>query len=311
MKKKQKSFTFVIVPNKGGKIRRVVIPRFFLLAGVIGLIIGIFALFYLVTEYKIMKGKVANLENLETLNQMQQEKIISLAGKVSEFKETLENLKKMESRLRTLAGVGGNTEPEALGRGGPGSYTSFEDPLTKRVKQDSLSVIKKIESNVDFLEKSARDEEKKLTRVEGILEEKKELFTCTPNIFPVQGWISSDYGNRINPFTGKRETHEAIDIVTPWGTAVKAAARGKVTYAGWRDHYGLTIKIKNDYHYSTVYGHLSRVMVKKGEWVEKGQVIGRVGSSGRSTGPHLHFEVWHEGKTVNPLKLMVEPLGAS
>ena len=312
MSRRKNFFTLVIIPNRIGKVYRIIIPRFFLLACTIGFIIGIFALFHFITEYKNMKDKVAQVENLEAITRIQQKKIMSLANKVDEFKKTLENLRKIEARLRTLAGIGGNSTEirENLGRGGPEKYILFDEPITKKVQADSLDVIEKIEDNVDFLKKFAEHQKRSLSQVEGVLEKRKKLFASTPNIFPVHGWISSGYGVRIDPFTGKKEMHKAIDIVAPWGTPVRASAQGKVVYAGWKNLYGLTIEIRNEY-YSTRYGHLSRVLVKKGDWVEKGQIIGRVGSSGRSTGPHLHFEVWRKGKTVNPLKLMVEPLGSS
>jgi len=306
-------FTLVVIPGSGGKVRRIVIPKFLVPVSIIGLIVASFALFYFINEYKIMKEKLVYFENLEKLTRMQQERIVSLVEKVREFDETINRLEEMESRLRRLAGIGGSELgiSEGLGKGGPEEYIPFEDSLSEKGKVDSLSIIERIENNVDFLKIKALRQEKAFDQVGEIIEKKKKLFSSTPNIFPVQGWISAGYGMRINPFTRKREMHKAIDIVAPWGTAVKAACRGKVTFAGWKNFYGLVIEIKNEYGYSTVYGHLSYILVKKGQRVEKGEIIGRVGSSGRSTGPHLHFEVWYRGKTLNPLKLMVEPLGLS
>lgn len=310
MRRKSRFFTLMIIPSSGGKVRRIKVPNFLVLVSIIGLIAGSFTLFYFINEYKIMKEKLTYLENLEKLTQMQQERIASLVEKVEEFNKTIDRLEEMETRLRRLAGMGGSNPSigEKLGKGGPEEYIPFEDSL---LGVDSLSVIEIIENNVDFLKIKAQRQKKAFRQVEGIIEEKKELFASTPNIFPVQGWISAGYGVRINPFTRKREMHEAIDIVAPWGTAVKAACQGKVTFAGWKNFYGLVVEIKNEYGYSTVYAHLSRILVKKGQRVKKGEIIGRVGSSGRSTGPHLHFEVWSRGKTLNPLKLMVEPLGLS
>lgn len=313
MAREAQFFTLLLIPNSRGKVRKIVIPKILILVAIIGFIIGAFALFYFVNEYKIMRERVVYLENLEKLTRMQQQRIISLAEKVQEFNETIGKLEEMEERLRTLAGMGGNEKStdESLGEGGPERYIPFGDSLLETKRVNSLSIIDKIENNVNFLKIKALRQQKAFNKVEQIIEEKKELFACTPNIFPVQGWISAGYGKRINPFTHKKETHEAIDIVAPWGTAVKAACRGKVTFAGWKNFYGLAIEIKNEYGYSTVYGHLSRILVKEGQQVEKGEIIGRVGSSGRSTGPHLHFEVWQGEKTLDPLKLMVEPLGLS
>lgn len=311
MKKKARFFTLIVIPNSPGKVRRVTIPRFIVTASLVGLIIGFFALFYFINEYRMMKEKLVYLDNLEKITQMQQKRILSLAEKMRQFNDTMERLKKMEARLRTLAGMGGSElgSQESLGEGGPDKYTPFEEQTLKEAS--SLSLIERIENNVNFLEDTAKVREKNFSKIQKLIETKKTLFASTPNIFPVQGWISSGYGPRINPFTHKRETHRAIDIVAPWGTPVKAACQGKVVYAGWKKFYGLVVKIQNSYGYSTVYGHLSKILVKRGQTVKKGQIIGRVGSSGQSTGPHLHFEVWYKGKTLNPLNLMVEPLGSS
>ena len=317
MRKARGPFTLMLIPASGGKIRRVVIPRFIISVCITGIVIGFFTLFYFINEYKIMKEKVRYLEDLEELAKMQQEKILSLAEKVKEFDATMSRIEEMEAKLRSLAGAGGGGQggDENWGEGGPDTYTPFKSSLAPQelIEEgvDSLKIISKIEDKVSSLEFRASKQEKALSRVEELIEEKKQLFASTPNIFPVEGWISAGYGWRINPFTGKREFHRAIDIVAPWGTEVKAACQGKVTYAGWKDFYGLVVEIKNSYGYTTRYAHLSRILVKKGKNVEKGEVIGRLGSSGRSTGPHLHFEVWRRGKSVNPLELMVEPLDLS
>ncbi len=309
MKKNSKFSTLMIIPySSHEKIRRVRIPRFTFPFTLIAITIAFFALFYFINDYRQLKEKLVYLDQLVRMNQIQQEKIISLAGQVKEFNEKLNELKETENRLRTLAGMGGKSgTSEQLGKGGPEKYIPLGEE--KGGEFNSLGIIEKIENNIAFLQNEAIRQKENFNRVEKIVEEKKELFASTPNIFPVQGWISSGYGRRRHPISKKWEFHAAIDIVAPWGTSVKAAAQGKVTYASWDNAYGLKIQIKNEYGYSTVYGHLSRILVKKGSWVSKGQIIGRVGNTGHSTGPHLHFEVWSNGKTVNPLNLMVEPLG--
>ena len=311
MKKDSTFFTLMVVPHSSRReVRRIRIPRFAFSITLIAIVIAFFILFYFINDYRQLKEKLVYLQQMEKINQMQQEKITSLAGQIKEFNEKLNELKETENRLRTLAGVGGESATsEQLGKGGPEKYIPLEKVEEGGI--NSLKVIEKIENNITFLQNKAVRQKKDFSKIEKIVQEKKDLFAATPNIFPVQGWISSGYGWRKNPFTKKREFHQAIDIVAPWGTSMKAAAQGKVVYAGWKGAYGLMIQIKSSYGYSTVYGHLSRILVKKNSWVSKGQIIGRVGSSGRSTGPHLHFEVWHNGKSVNPLSLMVEPLGKS
>ncbi len=121
---------------------------------------------------------------------------------------------------------------------------------------------------------------------------------------PVWGRITSKYGYRRDPFTGRYEFHDGVDIKAPWGTKVRATAEGRVIYAGWKSGYGKTVIIKHAYGFKTMYAHLSKIKVKKGQWVKSGEVIGLVGSTGRSTGSHVHYEVWRYSKRENPIKYM-------
>ena len=312
IKRKKKAFTLMLVPHSRGKVRQITISRSGVFLIFLGVAVFYALLSYSINDYRQARSKEARLHKLERVNKAQEEKILSLVQEVEGFSEKMEGLKELEDKLRILAGVGGGseTEEEKLGKGGPENYLLFEKEIELE-KGGSLStnLIGKIEENVVFLKNEIKRREKSLGELEEVIREKIDLFASTPNIFPVQGWISSGYGWRGNPFTRKKEFHQAIDIVTPWGTEIKAAAQGKVIFTGWKDAYGLMIRINDGHGYYTVYGHLSHILVKKGQWVEKGDIIGRVGSSGKSTGPHLHFEVWFNEKIINPLNLMVEPLG--
>ncbi len=120
---------------------------------------------------------------------------------------------------------------------------------------------------------------------------------------PLRGRFTSGFGLRRDPFTGRLAFHTGIDIARPWGTPVKAAKSGVVVFAGWKGGYGRCIIIRHSLGYTTRYGHLSRIYVRVGQRVKTGQVIGAVGSTGRSTGPHLHFEVRRYGRPLNPLRI--------
>lgn len=125
-----------------------------------------------------------------------------------------------------------------------------------------------------------------------------------PNHWPLAGGtITSRFGGRRDPVVGGRENHAGIDVGADHGTPIYAAGSGYVEHAGWYYGYGNYIKIDHDYGYQTAYGHLSSIAIKPGSYVKKGQFIGRVGSTGYSTGPHLHFEVLQNGKQVNPMKM--------
>ncbi len=310
-KKRREIFTLMLIPHSGRGVRQIAISKISFSLVLIAIVAGFLSLSLFIKDYRQMRYKVVRLSELEVSNETQKEEILSLAQRISNFSEEMEKLKKLEDRLRILAGVGGSAETnEELGKGGPQDYSPLEEVMeVSKEELLPLRLIERIEESAVFLEDEIERRGRGFEEVEKIVRQKKDLFASTPNIFPVQGWISSDYGPRVNPITKKREIHQAIDIVAPWGTEVRASAQGKVVSAGWKSAYGLMVKINDGHGYETVYGHLSRIMVKEGQWADKGEVIGRVGSTGHSTGPHLHFEVWSEGKTVDPLGLMVEPLG--
>jgi murein DD-endopeptidase MepM/ murein hydrolase activator NlpD len=123
-------------------------------------------------------------------------------------------------------------------------------------------------------------------------------------IYPVRGRLTSRVGFRTDPFTRKRAYHAGIDVANRIGTPVTAAQAGKVTYVGYKGNYGKTIIIAHQQGYKTLYGHLDKILVKRGQVIRQGERIGTVGNTGRSTGPHLHFEIHHYGKILDPLKIL-------
>jgi murein DD-endopeptidase MepM/ murein hydrolase activator NlpD len=132
---------------------------------------------------------------------------------------------------------------------------------------------------------------------------------CIPSISPVdpqKSWISSVYGTRVSPFTGKKQFHTGIDIAGWQGTPIMAPAKGKVTSVRKWGSMGLMVKINHDSTYQTVYGHLLKAAVKRGQRIKRGEVIGYMGNSGRSTGYHLHYEVRKNGKRINPFFHMMD-----
>ncbi len=143
---------------------------------------------------------------------------------------------------------------------------------------------------ISFLQKEADRFYKYLTRI--------------PIGPPVWGRITSHYGYRVDPFTGTYEFHQGVDIKARWGTPVRATAEGKVIFAGRKPGYGKVVIIRHAFGFTTLYGHLSKIKVRAGRWVKSGDIIGYVGSSGRSTGPHVHYEIWRYSRKVNPLKYM-------
>jgi murein DD-endopeptidase MepM/ murein hydrolase activator NlpD len=146
--------------------------------------------------------------------------------------------------------------------------------------------------------------ESRLDLVRHGVERRRELAAATPSIWPVTGWLSSGYGNRRDPFGGGSDFHPGLDISATYGEPVKAPADGFVSSAGANGNYGNLIVIDHSFGIITKYGHLSRIAVVAGQQVNRGDVIGYVGSTGRSTSPHLHYEIWMNGKLTNPLRLL-------
>ena len=149
-------------------------------------------------------------------------------------------------------------------------------------------------------------------REQGLLElwdtlsERKSLLAATPSIKPVHGWFTSKFGYRLSPFTGRPIMHQGLDMAAPPGTPIIAPADGVVSFAGYDQGYGKLVSIDHGYGVSTRFGHTSQIYVQVGQKVSKWDVIAAVGNTGRSTGPHLHYEVRINGTPVDPINFILD-----
>jgi murein DD-endopeptidase MepM/ murein hydrolase activator NlpD len=149
--------------------------------------------------------------------------------------------------------------------------------------------------------------ESRLRFVRRDVERREELAAATPSIWPTHGWLTGTFGGRSDPFTGEPGYHQGIDISTDKGQPIVAPADGTVESAAYSGDYGNLITLKHRFGLTTRYGHLSAFEVKPGQEVKRGDVIGYVGSTGRSTGAHLHYEILVNGQLINPLQLLTQP----
>jgi murein DD-endopeptidase MepM/ murein hydrolase activator NlpD len=155
--------------------------------------------------------------------------------------------------------------------------------------------------SLDDLSRQIQDRDKQLAVLENLLMNRNLQSQVRPAGRPVEeGWISSYFGIRSDPFTGNRAAHYGVDFAGKMGDAIQAVAAGVVTYSGQRFGYGLMVEVNHGNGYATRYAHCSETLVRVGDTVKKGQLIAKMGSSGRATGPHVHFEVLQNGKLVNP-----------
>jgi murein DD-endopeptidase MepM/ murein hydrolase activator NlpD len=149
--------------------------------------------------------------------------------------------------------------------------------------------------------------ESSLVSVRSGVDRRNQLAAATPSIWPTHGWLSSSMGNRVDPLTGGRDFHPGLDISADKGDPVYATADGKVTHAASAGNYGNLVIVEHGYGLETRYGHLSTFKIKVGQQVRRGDLLGLVGSTGRTTGPHLHYEVRANGRILNPLRLLQTP----
>ena len=149
--------------------------------------------------------------------------------------------------------------------------------------------------------------ESRLQTVRSDVDKRNQLAAATPSIWPTHGWLSSSMGTRSDPLTGEKDFHPGLDISADKGDPVYSTADGKVTHAASAGNYGNLVIIEHGYGLETRYGHLSVFKVTIGQTVKRGDLLGLVGSTGRTTGPHLHYEVRANGRILNPLQLLLNP----
>jgi murein DD-endopeptidase MepM/ murein hydrolase activator NlpD len=223
------------------------------------------------------------------------EHLDALALKLGEMQSRLLRLDALGERLTKL----GELDPEEFNfkelppRGGVDLRSSQSMELEEMVKE------------MDILARTIEDRELKLNVLEDLIMTRELAREIRPSGYPVKkGWISSRYGYRKDPFSGKKMFHRGVDISSKRGSDIVAVASGIVSYSGKKIGFGHTIEIIHGDGFVTRYAHNQENLVKVGDAVSKGQVIAKVGSSGRSTGPHLHFEVSQRGKSLNPQKYL-------
>jgi len=172
----------------------------------------------------------------------------------------------------------------------------------------SPSSVDSIVIYMDRLDKKSQLAHQDITLIMEQLYERKDIISSTPSILPAKGWISSHFGYRQYPFTGEVSLHEGMDIAAFPGTPVYAPANGVIVFVGYKQGYGNVIVVDHGYELSTLYGHLSDIMVSRWQKVERGQVIGTIGSTGNSSGPHLHYEVRISNVPVDPANYILNEL---
>ena len=225
--------------------------------------------------------------------------IIELQSTINQMNQEIEDIEEKDKAIRTYANLP-EIDKDVRKVGIGGSKTNFSKDFEDLIPGVNLK-LSNIEMNIDDLQRKIRFEKESYNIIYNTIKNNSQKLSSIPSIRPVDGgYINSGLGYRKDPFTGEKRFHHGLDISASRGTAIYATANGKVVSAGKLGNYGNTIKIKHGYGYDTFYGHLYKIFVKRGQDVKRGELIGEVGNTGRSTASHLHYEVHYFGTPQDP-----------
>jgi len=260
----------------------------------------LFGVFYLVSN---LYNKDDYLQSLKKENELLKDRFSVLTDKYSHLESELQSITDISNELRLAVDLTPiSVEERTLGVGGTNPISKLYKELGSDVS-DAIDIADVVLKKFEF-EKTQYDE------ISSKLKQNEDLFESIPAIVPTEGhYISESYGMRMHPILKIKKMHTGIDIINNVGTSVKASGKGKVVFAGVKGGYGLTVEIDHGFGYQTIYAHLSKINVKEGQIVNRNQLIAKSGNSGLSSGPHLHYEVLHNGQNLNPAEFFFDEYG--
>ncbi len=241
-----------------------------------------------------------SLANTERRLEDQRRQLSLLGGKLGEVSQDLQRVRNFDSKLRIMMNM--EQDPAEVGDDQAGSFAHSYLPMHRQ----ELAA-RKMQDFLDSLSDAVRLEEVRQQDLLHALRDNREAISTMPTIWPVVGFVTSGFGARSAPFGGgRRQFHKGLDISNRIGTPIVATAQGTVLKAGHDGAYGLSVEINHGGGIVTKYAHMQRFVVQPGQYVKRGEVIGYIGMTGRTTGPHLHYEVILNGVPVNPMRYILE-----
>jgi len=302
----KRGITFVVIPPRTSRVLRLKVPKTLLAALVVGLVV--FGVVGGVAIYRTasLTAELQDYRELRDEYLRQQVAIKKVSNKVASFKEEIGRLRELDYKLRLITDL--EVERPRSSIYGVGGFLegSGESGLSKDADLSQMDLLTLLNKDLARLEKLARHQEESFNNLKAHLADQKDLIERTPFRWPVRGFISSPFGPRGDPFTGQQRMHSAIDIVAPKSTVVRAPADGIVTFAGVDPSLGNMLVLDHGYGVITRYGHNDTILVREGQRVKRGDPVSTVGSSGRSTGPHLHYEIRVNDVAINSLKMIID-----
>lgn len=303
-------YTVVIFPGETIKPRKFQISKLLVHTVLIAFLVvfaGIASSSYFFTKnYIRLLGDTVELTELRRETKLQKIQVEKFSQQVKNFENSMSRLARFENKLRII--TASENSPKSLdknwGVGGPYGLTShsFVTSLEKEVG----AMVERLSIDLDLLTNQAKAQSISFQELEEEFKSQRSFLSATPSIWPVRGWVTSGFGYRKSPFTGLREKHEGLDIAVRQGSPIRAPADGVVILAGKEYGYGNMIELDHGYGYVTRYGHNSKHLVKVGDKIRRGQTIALTGNTGRSTGPHVHYEILRNGIPVDPRNFILE-----
>jgi murein DD-endopeptidase MepM/ murein hydrolase activator NlpD len=307
--------------------------RRFIIAGCVLLL----ADFLVISHYVIRTQEVWELTAFRTEAMSARQQTAAFSSAVDDLKKRLVSMKEVNLRLRVMLGIEAPKPGDMVnGRGGeevplPETSEISSGGTNKTAETTSGNSVQSIEGNqehsslagndssrddlqeavsvkdgLEWLSKEATVQEQILSELAQAAEQRSSRWASTPSIWPVKGWVTSGFGPRVSPFTEKPAWHDGLDIGAAPNAPVQAPAQGRVTATGFDPKLGNIVRLDHGFGIETLYGHLAKSLVKEGQRVNRGDVVGLVGSSGLSTGPHLHYMVKVNGQALDPAKYILE-----
>jgi len=304
---KREKFTFVIITHENSKKKDFQLSKLFVYSGTFA--VSFAALFLAISSFVLfninedLKNEVFSsrekANSLMAVNRSYEDQIESLKNNAVIVSEKLDELNVLEYKIRDMVGLElseKESTPSNLSK--PLSRSSDRTVALPKdnhiyVPEDSNEIIDLMEDEKHIIDKFSKD-----------LEVRLDFLDARPDLMPTEGRITSPFGFRIHPITGRKDYHKGIDIANSQGTCIFSAGSGVVTYVGYNGGYGRMVIISHGYGYKSVYAHLKSSSVKTGDSIDKGDLIALMGSTGISTGSHLHFEIHYNGKQINPLNVI-------
>ncbi|NWG03512.1 MAG: peptidoglycan DD-metalloendopeptidase family protein [Syntrophaceae bacterium] len=296
-------FNILIFGQKTSKTRHLRIHKKTFKIGLYLFTFGLLSTIFFFCDYIQVRKKTVELNQLRHETQEQRSKIHFFSSKIEDLEKQLSKLKDFDRKIRIIANLEkGQDATSLIGMGGP-SPSDVRDKL--RAEKDEKGLIQQMRTDIERLRSEAMSREESLSELERLLQAKREVLTHTPSIWPAMGWVTSGFGFRANPFTGLTQMHEGLDISNRVGTPVIAPADGIVSDIGNDVAHGKILVISHGFGMTTRYSHLNKVLVRVGQKVKRNDQIAEVGMTGKTTGPHLHYEVRLNGIPVNPMRYIL------